>query len=308
MIAGVGSRMRLVVFLLVIPVAVIAARLVTTESQTVTKAMAMNGKVVLITGSTDGLGREVAKRVAALGAQVIVHGRNQERGAAVVEEIRREGKGSARFYAADFGSLDQVRTFADQIRRDYSRLDVLVNNAGIWLRERRVSADGHEMQFAVNYLAGFLLTRSLLPLLEKSAPSRVVNVASGSQSAIDFTDVMLERPGRAEQGYAQSKLAQVMFTFDLAAEMQNKGVLVLTLHPATMMDTTMVRESGLPSQSSVDEGAQAVMNLIASPDVMNGQFYNGLSPGRANRQAYDADARARLRELSLQLTSQHTHR
>jgi NAD(P)-dependent dehydrogenase (short-subunit alcohol dehydrogenase family) len=272
------------------------------ESQTVTKALALNGKVVLVTGSTDGLGREVARRAAAQGAQVIVHGRNKERGAAVVEEITREGKGTARFYAADFGSLAQVRTFAETVRRDYSRLDVLVNNAGIWLRERQVSADGHELQFAVNYLAGFLLTRSLLPLLEQSAPSRIVNVASGSQSAIDFSDVMLERPGRASQGYAQSKLAQVMFTIDLAAEMQNKGVLVLTLHPATMMDTTMVRASGLPSQSTVDEGANAVMNLVTSPDVTSGQFYNGLTVGRANRQAYDAEARARLRELSLQLT------
>ena len=305
MIAGVTSRIRLAAFLLVIPAALIAARLVTSEPQTIEKATAMNGKVVLVTGSTDGLGREVARRVAAQGARVIVHGRNKERGAAVVDEIAREGKGTARFYAADFGSLDQVRTFADAVRRDYPRLDVLVNNAGIWLRERRLSADGHEMQFAVNYLAGFLLTRSLLPLLEQSAPSRIVNVASGSQSAIDFTDVMLERPGRAEQGYAQSKLAQVMFTFALAAELQNKGVTVRTLHPATMMNTTMVRESGLPSQSTVDEGANAVMNLITSPDVTSGQFYNGLSVGRANRQAYDADARARLRELSLQLTSRH---
>jgi hypothetical protein len=123
--------------------------------------------VVLVTGSTDGLGREVARRLAADGHHVIVHGRNHERGAALVAEIETEGRGSARFYAADFAPLDAVRGLADAVLRDYDRLDVLVNNAGIWSRgdERRTSDDGHELQFAVNYLAGYLLTHRLLPLL-----------------------------------------------------------------------------------------------------------------------------------------------
>lgn len=264
----------------------------------------MKGKVVLITGSTDGLGREVALRVAALGAHVLVHGRNQERGAAVVKEIEEGGKGSARFYAADLASLAQVRTLADTVRRDHPRLDVLVNNAGVWIQQgRQVSADGHEMHFAVNYLSGFLLTRELLPLLIDSAPSRIVNVASGAQSPIEFDDVMLERPGRAAQGYGQSKLAQIMFTFDLARELEGKGVTVATLHPATMMDTTMVRQSGMGPRSTVDEGATAVMNLITSPAVESGQFFNGLRPARAHAQAYDEDARAKLRELSFALTA-----
>src|SRR5687767_11106605 len=141
----------------------------------------MKGQTVLITGSTDGLGREVARRVAALGAHVIVHGRNQERGKAVVDEIAKEGKGSARFYTADLASLSEVRTLAQTILRDYQRLDVLVNNAGVLLRDRQVSKDGHEMHFAVNYLAGFLLTRELLPRIVASTPSRIVNVASVSQ-------------------------------------------------------------------------------------------------------------------------------
>ena len=264
----------------------------------------MTGEVVLITGSTDGLGREVARRVAALGAHVIVHGRNEQRGAAVVNEIAGQGKGSARFYAADFASLDQVRSFAEKIRRDYPRLDVLVNNAGVWMADRQVSADGHELQFAVNYLAGFLLTRALLPTIVESAPSRIINVASGAQSPIDFNDLMLERPGRAAQGYGQSKLAQIMFTFDLARELQDKNVTVLTLHPATMMDTTMVRSTGSRPQSTVDEGAHAVMNLIVSPDVATGQFFDGVRPSRAHRQAYDEDARAQLRRVSIELTGQ----
>src|SRR6185503_14454364 len=173
------------------------------------EGMPLKGKVVMVTGSTDGLGREVALRSAALGANVIVHGRNQERGQAVVSEITNGGKGSARFYAADFASLAEVRTLAQTIARDYERLDVLVNNAGIWVKERQVSKDGHELHFAVNYLAGFLLTRALLPKIVASAPSRVVNVSSRSAAPIDFDDVMLERPGRAGLGYGQSKLAQI---------------------------------------------------------------------------------------------------
>jgi NAD(P)-dependent dehydrogenase (short-subunit alcohol dehydrogenase family) len=267
-----------------------------------TGARLMNDQVVLITGSTDGLGREVARRVAAAGAHVIVHGRNQERGTALVEEIAAGGKGSARFYAADFASLSAVGAFAQAIRRDYPRLHVLVNNAGVWLPDRQVSADGHEMHFAVNYLAGFLLTRTLLPLLVDSAPARIVNVASGAQSPIDFDDVMLQRPGRAAQGYAQSKLAQVMFTFDLARELQHTRVAVVSLHPATMMDTTMVRASGMRPQSSVDEGATAVMNLIVVPAVATGQFFDGLRVSRAHAQAYDDEARGKLRRLSAQLT------
>ena len=263
----------------------------------------MKGQVVLVTGSTDGLGREVARRVAAAGAHVIVHGRNAERGNALVQEIAKQGKGSARFYAADFASLAQVRQLADAVRRDHKRLDVLVNNAGVWIQgARQTSSDGHELHLAVNYLSGFLLTRLLLPLIESSAPSRIVNVASGSQSPIDFTDVMLTRPGRAAQGYGQSKLAQVMFTFDLARELEGKGVTVVALHPATMMDTTMVRASGMPSMSTVDEGARAVMNLVAGREIPSGQYFSGLRPSRAQAQAYDEGARARLKALSMELT------
>jgi NAD(P)-dependent dehydrogenase (short-subunit alcohol dehydrogenase family) len=272
-----------------------------TAAQVTGAAMSLKDKVVMVTGSTDGLGREVAGRCATLGATVIVHGRNQERGKAVVSDISNGGKGSARFYAADFASLDQVRTLARAIDRDYDRLDVLVNNAGVWLRDRQVSKDGHEMHFAVNYLAGFLLTRSLLPTIVASAPSRIVNVSSLSAAPIDFSDVMLERPGRAGLGYAQSKLAQVMFTIDFAAELRDKKVTVTALHPATLMDTTLVREAGAQVMSTVDEGATAVMQQITG-DVLSGQFYNGLRPARPHAQANDEDVRARLRQLSMQLT------
>ena len=288
--------MKLVTIALVLFAATIAAPCASAQS-----GGDLTGKTVMVTGSTDGLGREVALRAARLGAHVIVHGRNQERGKAVVAEIEKLGKGGAKFYAADFASLVEVRTLAQAIRRDYKRLDVLVNNAGIWIRDRQVSKDGHELHFAVNYLSGFLLTRELLPLITASAPSRIVNVSSLSASPIDFSDVMLERPGRAGQGYGQSKLAQVFFTIDLAAELKDKNVIVTALHPATLMDTTLVREAGASARSTVDEGATAVMQQVTG-NVQSGQYYNGLQQGRPHQQASDESARAKLRALSMQLT------
>jgi NAD(P)-dependent dehydrogenase (short-subunit alcohol dehydrogenase family) len=263
------------------------------------------GRVVLVTGSTDGLGREVARRLAASGAHVIVHGRNRERGTALVREIEGEGKGSSRFYAADLSSLAEVRTLAESILRDYDRLDVLVNNAGIWLERsdgRLLSADGHEMHFAVNYLSGFLLTRLLLPRLVASAPSRIVNVSSVAQRPIDFEDVMLERDYSDGRGYAQSKLAQVMFTFDLARELEGTSVIVGAVHPASMMNTSMVLERGAQPRTTVEQGADAVMQVIATAGLESGQYFNGTRPARANAQAYDEAARERLRALSLALT------
>jgi len=260
--------------------------------------------VVLVTGSTGGLGREVARALAAIGAHVIVHGRSEERGRALVAEIEEAAVGSARFYRADLASFGDVRTFAETIRRDYRRLDVLVNNAGVWLDspERQLSADGHEMHFQVNYLSGFLLTRELMPLIEASAPARVVNVTSVAQRPIDFDDVMLDQGYSDGRAYAQSKLAQVMFTFDLARELEGRGVTVVAVHPASMMDTDMVLERGARPRSSVEEGREAVMRAITSPDVRSGQYYRGLEAARANPQAYDEGARARLRRLSEALT------
>jgi NAD(P)-dependent dehydrogenase (short-subunit alcohol dehydrogenase family) len=267
-------------------------------------APAAAGPVVLVTGSTDGLGREVARRLAAGGAHVIVHGRNRERGEALVAEIEREGRGSASFYAADLADLAQVRALGEAILRDHDRLDVLVNNAGIWRAGaggRELSADGHELHFAVNYLAGVLLTRTLLPRLLESAPARIVNVASAAQTPIDFDDVMLERGYTASRAYAQSKLAQVMFTRDLARELEGSGVSVVSLHPATLMPTTMVQESGMAPRSTVDEGADAVVNLVTAPDIESGRYFDGMRPARANAQAYDDAALARLRRLGEEL-------
>lgn len=261
-------------------------------------------RVVLVTGSTGGLGREVARRLAARGDHVIVHGRSAERGVELVREIEAGGRGSARLYLADFGSFGDVRALARAVRRDYARLDALVNNAGIWLEgPRQLSDDGHELHFQVNYLSSFLLTRELLPLLRQSAPSRIVHVSSVAQRPIDFDDVMLASDYSDGRAYAQSKLAQIMFTVDLAEELAGSGVTTNAVHPASMMDTDMVLERGAATRSSVHDGADAVMNLMTGDDLGSGGYFNQMTPARANAQAYDPGARAQLRALANRLTA-----
>jgi NAD(P)-dependent dehydrogenase (short-subunit alcohol dehydrogenase family) len=261
---------------------------------------------ILITGSTDGVGRRVAQRLAAPGTTLLIHGRNADRAGMLVDEVRKAG-GAASFYIADLSSLSEVRRLAELIQRDHQRLDVLINNAGIGTsnggRTRQVSTDGHELRFAVNYLSGFLLTHLLLPLLKGSAPSRIVNVSSLGQQAIDFDDVMLAHDYTGIRAYCQSKLAQILFTVDLAQQLEASAVSVNCLHPATYMDTTMVRASGVAPMSTVDQGADAILNLAVSQQLAgkSGLFYDGLREARANAQAYDAAARERLRTLSLKL-------
>lgn len=269
--------------------------------------MRMRGKTVLVTGATDGVGRKVAIELGRLGADVLLHGRDRSRAEAAMAEIRGGGNSAVAFYRADLASLAQVRALAAAIRQDRPRLDVLINNAGIGSRlegpQRRESADGHELRFAVNYLAGFLLTRLLLPLIGASAPARIVNVASAGQAPIDFADVMIARNYDGARAYAQSKLAQIMFTFDLADELRGAGVTVNCLHPATYMNTTMVREAGVSPVSTVEEGAEAILGLAISPDLegRTGAYFDRRREARAHAQAYDSTARGRLRMLSMAL-------
>jgi NAD(P)-dependent dehydrogenase (short-subunit alcohol dehydrogenase family) len=267
--------------------------------------MDLKDRTVLVTGSTDGVGRVVAQRLGASGAHVLVHGRDRQRGESVVSAIPADG-GKADLIVADLASLADVRRLADTVRAKTDRLDILINNAGIGTAgaERQESADGYELRFAVNYLAGFLLTSLLLPLLKASAPARIVNVASAGQQAIDFDDVMLTRRYDGARAYCQSKLAQIMFTVDLASELEGTGVTVNSLHPATYMNTTMVRQAGVTPRSSVEQGAEAILNLAISPALegRSGLYFDGLNETRADAQAYDPKARQKLRALSLELT------
>lgn len=261
-------------------------------------------ETILVTGATDGLGRRVASALAGRGATVLLHGRSRERLEATFEQIREQtGNEKLRCYLADLSSLGAVRDLAGHILSDKERLDVLVNNAGVISPEREESEDGHELTFAVNYLSHFLLTSLLLPLLRASAPARIVNVASAGQSPIDLDDPMFERGYDAMRAYTRSKLAQVAFTFELAGRLQGTGVTANALHPASLMDTKMVRGTFGYTMSTVEEGAEAVVRLAASPELegATGRYFDGTREARPNRQAYDAEARRRLWALSEEL-------
>jgi NAD(P)-dependent dehydrogenase (short-subunit alcohol dehydrogenase family) len=262
-------------------------------------------RVVLITGSTGGLGRETAQALARDGDHVIVHGRNEERGNALVAEINSEGKGSAHFYRADFGSLDEVRDLATSVLADYERLNVLVNNAGIFnpqQDERRLSKDGYELHFQVNYLAGYLLTEMLTPLLEAGAPSRVINVAS-AQAPLDFDNLMLETGYSGMQAYLQSKLAQIMMTFSLTDALYGRGITINALHPSAFMNTDMVVEAGYTPESSVETGRDALLHLI-NDDVGTGKYFYVFEEDTVIDQAYDEDAVAQLMKISDDLVAE----
>jgi NAD(P)-dependent dehydrogenase (short-subunit alcohol dehydrogenase family) len=259
---------------------------------------------VLVTGASDGLGRALATRLAGDGATVLAHARSEERGREALGDLL-DGPGDVRLVVGDLASLAGVRALADQVP---DRLDALVNNAGIGTSlpgdgERMESADGYELRFAVNYLAGFLLAALLRDKLVASAPARIVNVASAGQMAIDFDDVMLERGYDGVRAYCQSKLAQVMHAFDLAEELGDDGVTVTALHPGTYMPTKMVYHAGVTPATPLEQGVEATWRLVADPALrgVSGQYFFGTREARADAQAYDARARRRLRELSQQL-------
>jgi NAD(P)-dependent dehydrogenase (short-subunit alcohol dehydrogenase family) len=267
----------------------------------------MNGKTALITGSTSGLGEVVARRLGAMGATVIVHGLNEQRGQEIAAEITKKGPGRAVYYPGDLASLKAVDALAKRVRAAHPKLHLLINNAGIFggaSDPRRESADGHELLFAINYLAHFKLTRDLLPALEAGAPARIVNVASVGQRPVNFDDVMMKNNFTTGNAYSQSKLAQILFTITLSEQLDAGKVTVNAVHPATLMNTPMVEGMGRPPMSSVEDGANAVMQLAVGTSLAgrSGLYFNQLNEARANQQAYDADARKKLWDLSLKLT------
>jgi NAD(P)-dependent dehydrogenase (short-subunit alcohol dehydrogenase family) len=261
-------------------------------------------ETIVITGATDGLGKGLATELASSGARLILHGRNEEKGQALLEELKPNAGGELIWKRADLSSLDEVRDLADALGEE-ERIDVLVNNAGVGTAgPREESAEGYELTFAVNYLAPFLLTRQLLPLIQRSAPARIVNVSSAGQSPVDFDDVMLERDYSGGQAYSQSKLALVMLTFDLAEELEGTGVTANCLHPGTFMPTNMVKRAGIDPVTPLEDGVAATLRLINSPEVdgVNGHYFDGTSESAPQPQAEDPEARRRLRELSAELT------
>jgi NAD(P)-dependent dehydrogenase (short-subunit alcohol dehydrogenase family) len=247
---------------------------------------------VLITGATAGVGRHLTERLTAQGRTVLAHGRDKAKLDALTAET------GARPYLADLASLGEVRDLAERVRADHGGPDVLVNNAGIGSgAARSLTADGHEAHWAVNYLAPVLLTRLLLPGLPAGA--RVINVGSLGQETIDFDDLTMERAYTGGLAYCRSKLALAAWSFDLAEQLD--GVAVNCIHPATYMDTAMVREAGIRPRSTVEEGGDAVLRLVTEPvtrDIGTGRFFDGMSPVKAHRDAYDPQVRRRLREAT----------
>lgn len=250
---------------------------------------------VLITGATSGLGRYVAFELVRSGHLVLAHGRDPGRTGQLVAELRAEG--TAEGFVADLASLARVRELGERVAASHPRLDVLINNAGVGAGSRgagrELSADGHELRLAVNYLAPVALTRALLPVLRAGAPSRIVNVGSVGQEPLDFDDPELTRGYSGVSAYCRSKFALAAHTFALAQELTGTGVSVNVLHPATYMDTAMVRESGITPWNSVADGAPGVLAL-ATQDLGTGGYFDGTSPSRAHEAAYDPEAQKRL--------------
>jgi NAD(P)-dependent dehydrogenase (short-subunit alcohol dehydrogenase family) len=258
--------------------------------------------IVFITGATDGLGRALADRLAKDGHTLILHGRDAGKLADTAAALGTE----TRTVLADLSELAQVRKLAADVKGMTDRLDALVSNAGIGSglpagRTRQTSADGYELRFAVNYLAGFLLTLELLPLLRASKPARIVNVASLGQHPIDFADLMIEHGYSGTRAYSQSKLAQIMSGFELAARVPE--VTVNSLHPGTYMPTKIVTSEIGHTMDTLETGVNATARLAVGADVdgVTGRFFDRTRDSRADEQAYDAAARRELWQRSLEL-------
>jgi NAD(P)-dependent dehydrogenase (short-subunit alcohol dehydrogenase family) len=277
----------------------------------------MNKKVCIVTGGTSGIGWVTALQLAQWGATVLLIGRDLKRGLLAEERIRSEtGFNHVKFFQVDLSVQAQIHQFVNQFHQGYDQLDVLLNNAGTTLLPRRLSADGVEMTFAVNHLGHFLLTNLLLGTLEASAPSRVVNVSSGSHrgARIDFDHL---RGGSSAQGlraYGQSKLANVLFTYELARRMEGRGVTVNAVHPGFVL-THLGRDNGWLIHKiirlimrlkgiSPEEGAQTLIYLASSPQVakVTGKYFFKMEPVETSPQSYDRETASRLWEISEEMT------
>jgi NAD(P)-dependent dehydrogenase (short-subunit alcohol dehydrogenase family) len=269
-----------------------------------------NEQTVLVTGATDGIGREVATRLAQLGATVLLHGRDADRLEATRRDIaERTGATDVVPLQADLASLAEVDALADAVERHTDRLHLLLSNAGVGFGPpngpREESRDGYELRFAVNHLAPYHLARRLAPLMKASAPSRIVQVVSAGQAPLDPDDLLTEHGWDGVLAYRRAKLAQVMAAFDLADDLRGSGVVVHALHPATLMDTTMVRDAEEEPESTVETGITAVVRLALDPtlDEVTGRFFAGPreAADAVHPQVHDPEIRAMLRRRSDEL-------
>lgn len=276
----------------------------------------MAGKAVLITGGTAGIGKATAIGLAALGARVAITGRDLGRAEAAAVEIRREtGNPDVRAFSADLSSQAEVRRLAAEVLEAYPRLDVLVNNVGGSWASRHVTADGLEHTFAVNHLAAFLLTNLLLDRLKASAPARVVTVSSAAHSTgtIDFDDLQGEQGYSERKAYPQSKLASVLFTYELARRLEGTGVTATVLHPGVVNSGFGAEDPGLifkvlvplmrPFLKTPAQGAATSIYLASSPKVdgVTGTYFANGNRKRSSDRSYDTAAGVRLWQVSADL-------
>ncbi|MDQ3362088.1 MAG: SDR family oxidoreductase [Actinomycetota bacterium] len=275
----------------------------------------MGGKVALVTGGTSGIGKATATALAAMGADVVVVGRNPERGERAAAEIRAQTGGTVDLALADLSSQAGVRSLAEEFRRRYDRLDVLVNNAGLVQSTRTETPDGIETTFAINHLAPFLLTNLLLDVLEESAPSRVVTVSSEAErwGNIDFDDLQSKKKYRGFPVYGMTKLANIMFTYELAGRLKGTGVTATCMHPGAVNTRFGTNNSGpmtilfrlfKPFMRTPEQGADTLIWLASSPEVegASGRYYSDRKPIEPKKIAQDPEARRRLWEESERLT------
>jgi len=276
----------------------------------------MTGKTVLITGGTGGIGKAAAVGLASMGARVGITGRDQARAERAATDIEAEsGNQAVDVFVADLSSQTEVRRMAGEVLAAYPRLDVLVNNVGGFWSHRHMTADGLEHTFALNHLAPFLLTSLLLERLTDSAPARIVTVSSAAQSMgkIDFDDLMGEQDYSGQRAYNQSKLANVMFTYELARRLETTGVTATALHPG-MTNTSFSAEDPAramapvvfvvrPFMRSPRKGAETVVYLASSSAVegVSGMYYANRRAKRSNDSSYDAEVTARLWRVSAEL-------
>jgi len=278
----------------------------------------MAGKTVLITGGTGGIGRATAVGLAALGARVAVSGRDHTRARAAAADIRAaSGNPAVDAFAADLSAQAEVRRLAGEVLAAYPRLDVLVNNVGGFWATRRVTADGLEHTFAVNHLAGFLLTNLLLDRLKASAPARVVTVSSGAQAKgkIDFDDLQGVHGYSGPKAYSQSKLANVMFTYELARRLEGTGVTATVLHPGVVRTAfgaedpapfaKILTPLARPFMKTPQDGAVTSVFLASSPKVegVTGTYFANGKPKTSSKASYDTAAAARLWKVSADLVA-----
>jgi retinol dehydrogenase 14 len=275
----------------------------------------MAGKVVLITGATSGIGRETSIGLAKLGAQVVMLVRNEEKGAAMVREIKkRTGNDQSSIILCDLASFSSVRRAAQEFRSKNQRLDVLIDNAGLIIGKRRVTVDGLEQTFQVNHLSHFLLTNLLLDVLKESAPSRIVVVSSKAHEGahLDFDDLMVNKDYSAFKAYGRSKLANILFCFELARRLEGSGVTANCLHPGVIR-THFGRGLGgmaeiypilYPFMKSPRTGAITSIYLASSPEVSNtsGKYFSGKKVQESSKESMDKDMARRLWDESEKLT------